>query len=227
LFREIEQDPKQSFSGERYAALYLSQKGTADDWDLLERNSEALKKKQSGEIDNSLAVLNARAFGTNLFDRLNGDRHYRWSTNESPFLPSVANTGPQAAYVYDLLKQALAKCGDAADIPPELVTMVVAFDADGKPFCNVDLAKYGLKMPDFTPTPSSAPSPLSAVTDSPSPAAPRTPPPAAGPTNAPAPSAEESPAVPPSRLRSAVPLAVGAGVLSALLLFLRFRKKGR
>ena len=29
--------------------------------------------------------------------------------------------------------------------------MVVSFDADGIPVCSVDLAKYGLSMPVFTP----------------------------------------------------------------------------
>ncbi|MCL1922141.1 MAG: hypothetical protein FWG50_13900 [Kiritimatiellaeota bacterium] len=33
--------------------------------------------------------------------------------------------------------------------PPELLTMVVWFDAGGNPVCNVDLAKYGLAMPEI------------------------------------------------------------------------------
>jgi hypothetical protein len=59
-------------------------------------------------------------------------------------------------------------------------------------------------------------------------AAPRTPAPAAaGPADTPAPPAAGPPDARPPRPRSAVPLAVGAGVLSALLLLLRFWKKAR
>ncbi|MCL1921145.1 MAG: hypothetical protein FWG50_08740, partial [Kiritimatiellaeota bacterium] len=32
---------------------------------------------------------------------------------------------------------------------PELLTLVVWFDDGGNPVCNVDLAKYGLTMPDL------------------------------------------------------------------------------
>jgi len=35
----------------------------------------------------------------------------------------------------------------------ELSTIVVSFDADGNPVCNVDLAKYGLSMPIIVPNP--------------------------------------------------------------------------
>ena len=86
---------------------------------------------------------------TNWLDKWGGKDYHGWSTNSPPFIPSVANTGPQAAHVHDLLKQALEKYGSVSNIPPELITMVVSFDEDGNPVCNVDLAKYGLTMPDI------------------------------------------------------------------------------
>ena len=42
-----------------------------------------------------------------------------------------------------------------ANLPPELLTMVVSFDGDGNPVCNVDLAEYGLSMPVIEPKPTS------------------------------------------------------------------------
>jgi len=38
---------------------------------------------------------------------------------------------------------------DTSQIPDELLTMVVWFDEDGNPVCNVDLTKYGLTMPEI------------------------------------------------------------------------------
>ena len=151
---------------------------------------------------------------------LSKTRLYCWSTNEPPFLPSVANTGPQAVYVYDLLKQALAKYGDATNLPPELVTMTVSFDADGKPVCSVDPSKYGLVMPDFPPPPP-------AFTHEPAMTEP--PPPTNNvPEKTEAPHIAETPDVPPpAQKRSIVPLAVGvgAGIFVALLLWRGLRKR--
>jgi len=203
-----------------YCLLYLSQKGDASDLPLLEKYAELPSKldfaKNAGL--ESLRILKARASGTNVLN-LSKTRLYCWSTNEPPFLPSVANTGPQAVYVYDLLKQALAKYGDATNLPPELVTMVVSFDADGKPVCSVDPAKYGLVMPDFPPPPP-------AFTNEPALTEPQTPT-----NNVPektdAPHIAETPAAPPSQKRSVAPFAVGvgAGIFVALLLWRGLRKR--
>ncbi|MCL1921523.1 MAG: hypothetical protein FWG50_10705 [Kiritimatiellaeota bacterium] len=75
-------------------------------------------------------------------------------------VPSVTNAGPQAAYVLEILRQFWMKMDpptekywgtikDMSQIPPELLTMVVWFDAGGNPVCNVDLAEYGLTMPEI------------------------------------------------------------------------------
>jgi hypothetical protein len=203
-----------------YCLLYLSQKGDAGDLPVVEKYAQLASTVDFSResASESLRVLKARASGTNVLN-LSKTRLYCWSTNEPPFLPSVANTGPQAVYVYDLLKQALAKYGDATNLPPELVTMVVSFDADGKPVCSVDPAKYGLVMPDFPPPPP-------AFTNEPALTEPQTPT-----NNVPektdAPHIAETPAAPPSQKRSVAPLAVavGAGVLAALLLWRGLRKR--
>jgi hypothetical protein len=203
-----------------YSLLYLSQKGDAGDIPLLEKYAELPSKldfaKNAGL--ESLRILKARVSGTNVLSFLE-DRDYCWSTNEPPFLPSVANTGPQAVYVYDLLKQALAKYGDAANLPPELVTMVVSFDADGKPVCSVDPAKYGLVMPDFPPPPP-------AFTNEPALTEPQAPTNNVPEKNA-TPRIAETPVAPPSQKRSIAPLAVGvgAGIFVALLLWRGLRKR--
>ena len=211
---------KPEWQSAAHCLLYLSQKGNAGDLPLLEKYAELPSKldfaKNAGL--ESLRVLKARASGTNVLSFLQA-RYYCWSTNEPPFLPSVADTGPQAVYVYDLLKQALAKYGDATNLPPELVTMVVSFDANGKPVCSVDPAKYGLVMPDFPPPPP-------AFTNEPAMTEPQTPT-----NNVPektaTPHVAETPAAPPSQKRSIAPLAVGVGaiIFATLLLWRGLRKR--
>ena len=212
---------KPEWQSAAYCLLYLSQKGNADDLPLLEKYAELPSKldfaKNAGL--ESLRILKARASGTNVLN-LSKTRLYCWSTNEPPFLPSVANTGPQAVYVYDLLKQALAKYGDATNLPPELVTMAVSFDADGKPVCNVEPAKYGLVMPDFPPPPP-------AFTNEPAMTEPQAPTNNVPEKNA-TPRIAETPDVPPpAQKRSIAPLAVavGAGIFVALLLWRGLRKR--
>ncbi|OQC29708.1 MAG: hypothetical protein BWX70_01524 [Verrucomicrobia bacterium ADurb.Bin070] len=201
-----------------YCLLYLSQKGNSDDLALLEKYAQLPSKldyaKQSAL--ESHRVLQARVAGSNLLSFLQ-TRYYCWSTNEPPFLPSVANTGPQAAYVYDLLKQALAKYGDATNIPSELVTMAVSFDADGTPVCSVDPAKYGLVMPDF-PLP-----PPSAVTNEPTVFGPQQPATVSGKTGAS--HVTETPADLPVRRRVVGLLAVGAGLLAVFVLWCVHKNK--
>lgn len=209
---------KPDWQSAAYCLLYLSQKGGSGDLPLLEKYSDLpsnldFAKKSALE---SLRVLQARASGTNMLTFLQ-TRYYCWSTNAPPFLPSIANTGPQAAYVYDLLKQALAKYGDVTNIPPELVTMVVSFGADGRPVCSVDLAKYGLIMPDF-PLP-----PPPAVTNKPTMTEPQKPANVLKKTDGP--HVAETPADPPMWKRSVVPLAAAAGVFAALFLWRGLRKR--
>lgn len=133
-----------------HALLYLSQKGDSGDLPLVEKYATLPSKlnfaKQASR--ESLCILRSRIFGTNILN-FSQTRYYHWSTNSPPFLPSVANTGPQAVYVYDLLKQALDKYGSATNIPPEILTLTVTFDAAGKPVCSIDQTKYGLVMPSF------------------------------------------------------------------------------
>lgn len=202
-----------------YSLLYLSQKGLSDDLPLLEKYSTLPSKldfaKQAAMA--SLRVLQARASGTNILTFLQ-TRYYCWSTNEPPFLPSVANTGPQAAYVYDLLKQALAKYGSATNIPQELVTMRVSFDANGKPVCSADLAKYGLVMPDF-PSPKS---PFPARTEHAAAVPAPTAVPSATVTNRPATQAPRH-SVSPSHVR----LGVGAGLVCMLFALGYFIHRGK
>jgi homoaconitase/3-isopropylmalate dehydratase large subunit len=70
------------------------------------------------------------------------------------FIPSVANTGPQALYVRYLLRKAREMAERAPfKIPEELIKLTVSFDADGNPVSSVDLAKHGLSMPVITPKP--------------------------------------------------------------------------
>lgn len=205
---------KPEWQSAAFCLLYLSQKGVSSDLPLLKKYSglhSNLNFAKKAALE-SFRVLQGRVAGTNMLTFMQA-RYHNWSTNEPPFLPSVANTGPQAVYVYDLLKQALAKYGDATNIPPELVTMRVSFGADGSPVCNVDLAKYGLVLPDFDPPYASAPSFLSTNTNAP--AATTMPPPAAVPEKV----------EPPSRSRFVCPLAVAAGVFAALFLWYSLRKR--
>ncbi|MDD2230331.1 MAG: hypothetical protein PHY48_13075 [Candidatus Cloacimonetes bacterium] len=89
-----------------YSLLYLSQKGDSRDLPLLVRYSALVSnlpipKQQSVDC---LRILQARAAGTNVLEGLE-TRYYSWSTNSPPFLPSVANTGPQAVYAYVVKKR--------------------------------------------------------------------------------------------------------------------------
>ena len=191
-----------------------------------------------GEPDKGwlLPVSSSDGAGSALtMQQISADYGRMLSTNEPPFVPSVANTGPQAAYVYDLLKQALTKYGAPTNIPPELVKMVVSFDADGKPVCNVDLSKYGLAMPDFMPSPSSSRPvpPPSPVTDTntavePPPQQNAQPPPAAAPaTETDATDAAEPATAPSPRSWLATLFALGVGMAIALVLLMTLWKKRR
>ena len=136
---------REQVKGAGSAYGYLSRKGDARDLDIL-----------TGTRRDDLA---ARVAGTNLvFTDPSLDHLWR------SCVPSVTNTGPQGAYVSAILKQFWNTLEveyhswedgrrypyrDKSKIPDELLTMVVWFDEDGNPVCNVDLSKYGLTMPEI------------------------------------------------------------------------------
>jgi len=126
-----------------WAQEYLTRKGDARDLDLLSRYRREM--------------LQARVAGTNVL-------HDSLIHGDSPFfIPSVTNTGPQGVYAEAIFEQywknmegvtrtvngKSATHKSRSQIPPELLTIAVWFDADGNPVCNVDLAKYGLTMPEL------------------------------------------------------------------------------
>ena len=253
---------KEFFREEELPMTYIIQKGGADDLEILQYAAQKFYDfdydvPATHKIESpAMRLLQARVDGVNLLGdpdrgwllpdsssdgtasaltmlRISANYGHRLSTNEPPFVPSVANTGPQAAYVYYLLKQALAKYGAPTNIPPELVKMAVSFDADGKPVCNVDLSKYGLAMPDFTPSPSSSrpvppPSPVTGAnaTVEPPPQQNAQPPPAAAPaTETDATDATEPATAPSPRSWFATLLALGTGMVAALVLLMTLLKK--
>jgi len=113
---------------------YLMLKGNASDIGLLNEHAGGY----------SAEILKERVEGGNLF----GDPRTFSDGIGLFFIPSVANTGPQAVYVGEILFRAWEEAGmDISKIPSELLTMVVTFDGNGNPVCNVDLAKHGLSMP--------------------------------------------------------------------------------
>jgi len=127
---------------------YLAKKGNESDIELLQKNRYWDKE-----------ILPIRVSGSNVFDQPMA--HTAEERLGIPrFFPSVANTGPQASYVREILMKFLEQKELNANVwnwreqvPEELWTMAVSFDADGNPVCNVDLAKYGLSMPVITPKP--------------------------------------------------------------------------
>ena len=106
--------------------------------------------------------LSMRVAGTNLINFFRPPNTTGGSSWYS-CLPSVTNTGPQALYVQEILRQfwetieievnervdPTYRFRDISKIPDELLTIVVWFDEDGNPVCNVDLEKYGLTMPEI------------------------------------------------------------------------------
>ncbi|MCL1921705.1 MAG: hypothetical protein FWG50_11650 [Kiritimatiellaeota bacterium] len=123
---------------------YLGQKGNAEDIALLSQYLVGRK-------------LSARVAGTNLLNNHLTDFEGLWWLGCTP---SVTNTGPQGLYVEAILRQYWENLEvgkdrhgnpyrDQSKIPPEIQTLVVSFDKKGNPVCNVDLAKYGLTMPEI------------------------------------------------------------------------------
>ena len=119
------------------AQAYLARKGDARDLDLVSRVGRD--------------ILLERVAGTNVLD---GSDH--------PFyIPSVSNMGPQGVYAEALFWQYWENMEGRpsmtggrplkhpSEVPPEIMALAVWFDDDGNPVCNVDLAKYGLTMPEL------------------------------------------------------------------------------
>jgi len=128
----------------KWAGTYLLGKGDAGDLDII-----------GDEFRERLAM---RVAGTNLINY--SQNNFSWY---GCFL-SVTNTGYQGLYVQEILRQVWENLEeethsttagfprhfkDKSKIPDELITMVVWFDDDGNPVCNVDLEKYGLTMPEI------------------------------------------------------------------------------
>ena len=136
-----------------YSSAYLALKGNS------EKDIELLQRR--GDYRDYGKILVTRLAGGNVLRRVPPvkDKGTPW------FYSSVTNTGPQAVYVHAILenfcKQLMASKEEGgyrnpdliAEIPEELMTMVVSFDKKGNPVCNVDLAKYGLSMPVIEPKP--------------------------------------------------------------------------
>ena len=127
------------------AMEFLSYKGDASDLELVSNSRDRER-------------LATRVAGTNIvewFDPIGTQNNY------FDFTPSVTNVGSQALYAREILYRAWEMLPemvkgddthqyiyrDARKIPAELLTLVVWFDGDGNPVCNVDLSKYGLTMP--------------------------------------------------------------------------------
>ena len=242
---------------------YLAKKGDARDFPLFEKRladpvlrqiqSEMSRDERGVQRDiyriHSIPyrILQHRVAGTNIvngsFERDLYPYYFRdydnssYTTNWLRFIPSVANTGPQAAYVYAAMEQAvnlgrfeaeiilflrtsIDERDDSYDdspytmimhVAPELLTMRVWFDADGKAVCDVDLAKYGIDVPG-----------LSTATDAPPPLEP---PPTAVTSGTNAATPAEPPDASPARPRPAGLAAAVAGILAALLLLAALRRK--
>jgi len=148
----IGQVPKKNGQGQGFSLLaplrYLIVKGDERDLDLI-------------PIPQWREKLEMRVAGTNLINYFQQFiEHGVVSSGMYDIVPSVTNAGPQAHYVLAILRQYWQKMDpptdkywginkDMSKIPAELLTMVVWFDEDGNPVCNVDLEKYGLTMPEL------------------------------------------------------------------------------
>jgi len=135
-----------------WALLYLTIKGNGDDVKLIEKAKVKISECDRQEF---VDALRERVDGNFIRGR---NRIPRQLQGEWGILPSVANTGPQGAYlrhIFEKLWSMREHWGDSMcpTIPEELITMVITFDKDGTPVSNVDLAKYGLSMPVITPKP--------------------------------------------------------------------------
>ena len=176
-------------------------------------------------------ALMMRVAGTNLL--LNPDP-YPPGRSTSPnvffFAPSVTNTGPQGLYAEAIVRQFWEKIEPDSEgyrekwkIPAELLTLVVWFDAEGNPVCNVDLSKYGLTMPvlEPKPTPPTPREPPPPTTPEPTPPPPPKPVPLPPPDEAPPPTEPAAPNPIPWKL----PLFIGILILGGVVVAWRYFKR--
>ena len=148
--RKVATQKESKYYDAQAAEEFLSYKGDASDLTLVSthRGSER---------------LTTRVAGTNIVEWFD-TRSHSIKDNYFHFIPSVTNMGHQALYAREILHQYWETLPevvkriddtrreiyrDGSKIPPELLTMVVWFDDDGNPVCNVDLSKYGLTMPEI------------------------------------------------------------------------------
>jgi len=172
--------------GDGWAAEYLTRKGDASDIGRLSDRITALgirleddEYRRRGSLASD-TVLMMRVGGTNVM-KFSSYRGTAGDEVRLDLIPSVANTGPQAFYVREILRRhwkETLKVPDtfpirdegypyieksmeyASKVPDELLTMVVTLDVDGNPVSSVDLSKYGLSMPVITPKPDAAHDPV-------------------------------------------------------------------
>ena len=212
--------------------VYLCQKGDVRDLPIMKQYlDEPIAQTNSGVatyiVGMPYRVLQVRVAGTNvmiglfdknLYPKLFPSSRDTYTTNVLAFIPSVANTGPQAAYVYEAMMQEIQshnyRCSMpgfpycvVSNMPPEILTMRVWFDKDGKAVTDVDLSKYGISVHGLGYATNVLPFP--AVV------------PAAN-----APATAKPPDNTLHQTRVTVMLAVGAGVLAVLLL-VAGRKRGQ
>jgi hypothetical protein len=235
LVELLDRDKTCETATELLGLVYLAQKGNAEDLPLMDRYLAAPPVQIGGSLISVAAgtprrILEARAVGTNVLGGIFSSEEYpyfglgqrdSYSTNDLRFLPSVANTGPQAAYVYKTYWKVIERFSGGissqntpysaiTNAAPELLTMRVWFDADGKAVTDADLAKYGIEVPGLGFAPAAP--------------APQGPPPASAPVDADAPPAAKASGSPPQS-RFVAPLAAGAGLLAALLLWRGLRRR--
>ena len=205
LPRLLDHDKRYEYDAVRSGLIYLAKKGDARDFPFFEKYMEdpmlqpsSFVKDQGKEEDHFLwlsvpyRVLRHRVAGTNIVEGIFERRWYpyydsfdlpmySYTTNDLRFIPSVANTGPQAAYVYAAFEQAHAlgrrlgcdtPYSSITNIAPELLTMRVWLDADGNAVCDVDLAKRGISVPGLRMADPSTPAPPLKPWEQPPPAIP-------------------------------------------------------
>lgn len=167
----LEHDAILETSASAFGLVYLAQKGDASDLPLMYRymadpSVRSNEYTRTVSVGMPLRILQTRVTGTNivsgvfdakLYPSFFSGNGYTYTTNSLSFLPSVANTGPQATYVYQVFVRAIFKESRPVNedflnhlvnyVPPEMLTMRVWFDKEGKAVTDVDISKYGVTVP--------------------------------------------------------------------------------
>jgi hypothetical protein len=145
---------------------YLMRKGDTSDLERLPDTTNEIIRYSAR------ATLKARVEGVNVMRFLGVGKGAGVREIEPYFMPSAANLGPQAVYVCEILRrywqdqlkipvltrETVRYYGEQSEqtvskMPEELLKIVVWFDEEGNPVCNIDLSKYGLSMPVIEPKP--------------------------------------------------------------------------